>query len=473
MISFFGSLRPLIHSPAVRKFKARAGKARRLRATRRQAVVVEQMEGRTLLSNITEFSTPTASSGPAGITTGPDGNLWFTEENADKIGMINPTTHAISEFAIPTPNLTAQGGPDSITTGPDGNLWYTQGTQIGMINPTTHGIAEFPLPSGSSAEAITAGPDGNLWFTTELNEHLGFPVGQIGMINPTTHAIAEFTFPNPGNLDFGSSITTGPDGNLWFVQGTEIGMINPTTHAIAEFPTPSGLVGRSITTGPDGNLWFTGLVFTGDPRTTGQFGSIAMINPTTHATTEFPQLQPAPIGITTGPDGNLWFTEGGSIEMINPTTHAITGFPTPSGSYAGTITAGPDGNLWFTGSGSDGGLIGQFQFGPPQVIGSVGVSQSRKETSYTLTFDRPVNSASASNVDLYTVFEGVTKVVKKQKETVYTKALKIKSVVYNAGPDTVTILLAKRHKGPAQVSIAPGLEGPLGTTSSTITLVVP
>jgi hypothetical protein len=46
-------------------------------------------------------------------------------------------------------------------------------------------------------------------------------------------------------------------------------------------------------------------------------------------------------------------------------------------------------------------------------------------------------------------------------------------VVYNAGPDTVTILLAKRHKGPAQVTIAPGLEGTYGATSSTITLVVP
>jgi hypothetical protein len=159
--------------------------------------------------------------------------------------------------------------------------------------------------------------------------------------------------------------------------------------------------------------------------------------------------------------------------MINPTTHAITGFPIPSGSFAGAITAGPDGNLWFTGSGPGGGLIGRFQFGPPQVMGSVGVSQSRRETSYTLTFDQPLNAASASNLGLYKVFKGVTKVVKKHKETVYTKALKIKSVVYNAGPDTVTILLAKSHKGTAQVRIAPGLEGTEGATSSTITLLVP
>ena len=37
---------------------------------------------------------------PRGITAGPDGNLWFTE-NAGKIGQINPTTDAITEYPIP------------------------------------------------------------------------------------------------------------------------------------------------------------------------------------------------------------------------------------------------------------------------------------------------------------------------------------------------------------------------------------
>jgi streptogramin lyase len=36
---------------------------------------------------ITEFPTPTKSA-PIGITAGPDGNLWFTEENVSKIGRI-------------------------------------------------------------------------------------------------------------------------------------------------------------------------------------------------------------------------------------------------------------------------------------------------------------------------------------------------------------------------------------------------
>src|SRR5213078_1253926 len=81
---------------------------------------------------------------------------------------------------------------------------------------------------------------------------------------------------NPGaNLQ--QALVAGPDGNLWFTdQGTTkaIGMINPTTHAISEFSTglnPGANLGR-VAVGPDGNLWF------GDKGTTP---SIYVMNPTT------------------------------------------------------------------------------------------------------------------------------------------------------------------------------------------------
>jgi hypothetical protein len=39
---------------------------------------------------ITEFPLPTTNASPNGIITGPDGNLWFLEHNANKIGKITP-----------------------------------------------------------------------------------------------------------------------------------------------------------------------------------------------------------------------------------------------------------------------------------------------------------------------------------------------------------------------------------------------
>jgi len=251
--------------------------------------------------------------------------------------MISPTTHAITEFPVPTAN----SDPAWITAGPDGNLWFTEwgASKIGMINPATHAITEFPVPTGKTnpyLRGISAGPDGNLWFTEQQGD-------KIGMINPATDAITEFAVPikNAG----AGLISEGPDGNLWFTQGGNLGMVNPATHAITEFPIPTDAA-YGITAGPDGNLWFT-----------DKHGYIGMFNLATHASTEFPvpTTNATPIAISAGPDGNLWFTElsAGKIGMINPATHAITEFPVPYASaHPQGITTGPDGNIWFADQGT-------------------------------------------------------------------------------------------------------------------------
>ncbi len=71
-----------------------------------------------------------------------------------------------------------------------------------------------------------------------------------------------------------------------------------------------------------------------------------------------------PYQITTGPDGNLWFTNiaGNSIGRITP-SGALTTFTNNSTIYfAAGITTGPDGALWFTneGPGFDSGSIGRI-----------------------------------------------------------------------------------------------------------------
>src|SRR6266540_520654 len=63
-----------------------------------------------------------------------------------------------------------------------------------------------------------------------------------------------------------------------------------------------------------------------------------------------PTAGSVPIGIVSGPDGNLWFTEyiGNNIGRIT-TEGAITEYPIPTGfARPLSIASGPDGNLWFT-----------------------------------------------------------------------------------------------------------------------------
>ena len=145
--------------------------------------------------------------------------------------MINPTTHAITEFPIPTATCrTARdhGGPRRQPLVHRGSA----PAKIGMINPTTHAITEFAIPTADSS------PTGSRRAPTATSGSPSHGGNKIGMINPTTHAITEFAIPTADSAPVG--ITAGPDGNLWFTEPTaaRIGTINPTTHAHHRVPHP-------------------------------------------------------------------------------------------------------------------------------------------------------------------------------------------------------------------------------------------
>jgi streptogramin lyase len=149
--------------------------------------------------SMTGYDLADAQSNPQGITSGPDGALWFTEAYGNKIGRIT-TSGTISEYAVPT----SGSSPFGITAGPDGNLWFTEydGNKIGRI--TTSGtITEYAVPTSSSyPEGIAAGPDGNLWFTEGVSS-------KIGKVTPSG-SFTEYAVPTSGSSPFG--ITAGPDG---------------------------------------------------------------------------------------------------------------------------------------------------------------------------------------------------------------------------------------------------------------------
>jgi virginiamycin B lyase len=304
-------------------------------------MLVSGWSGTAAAQTITEYPIPTANSNPSGITTGPDGALWFTEQGANKIGRIT-TAGAVAEYLIPTAN----SNPGGIITGPDSALWFTEGAgKIGRI--TTAGtITEYPLPTSGGFSrppvAITAGPDGALWFTeSSLVEG-----GAIGRIT-TTGAITEY--PVGSNETF-YGITSGPDGALWFAAfscgvGCHGGIIDRITTAgtVTQAGTASGSP-QGITAGPDGALWFT---------FTGSFGSPNAIDRITTSGVQTAYPIPSgntPVGITAGPDGALWFTEQAASKIGRITTAGvITEFSTPTAaSQPSQIATGPDGRLWFT-----------------------------------------------------------------------------------------------------------------------------
>ncbi len=280
---------------------------------------------------------------PYGITTGPDGNLWFTDSESHGIVKMAPSGKIETEYSLPE----GYSGAGKIIAGPEKEkaLWFTFGGGIGKI--TTSGtITEYKREHGISA--ITVGPDGNLWFV----ESTGETEYKIVKMAPSGKVEGEYAIPlvEGEKYYFMGGITAGPEKEnaLWFTLRSfykgfgRIGKIT-TSGTITEYALPFESAPSGLTVGPDGNLWFT----EGEgPEKKSWVGKIT----TSGTATEYSLPEGSkPLYITAGSDGNLWFTESGTSKVGKVTTSGtVTEYAQPAGSDPNEITVGPDNNLWFT-----------------------------------------------------------------------------------------------------------------------------
>ena len=315
---------------------------------------------------ITEFSqglSPTAQ--PQGITVGPDGNLWFTDESG-AIGRITPQG-VITEFSQ---GIASGATPIAITRGPDGALWFTEdlpqnGDYIGRI--TTQGsITNFPLPGVTSAlPSITTGPDGALWFTEET-------AGMIGRIT-TSGVVTTFS----AGLPQGSQpywITPGPDGNLWFVDTSTNNVDRITTSGVITVfgISTTDSMPRSIVTGPDKNLWFT-------ESNTAKIGQFVLPESVISTPTALNATANQPLttsyatfhDLSTLVDLTRFFNA--AINFGDNTSGAATLTPNGSGGFSADATHTYSSSGTFQGSGSVTSIIGTST--PSVLVVTVGANQ--------------------------------------------------------------------------------------------------
>ncbi len=285
--------------------------------------------------------------GTNGITLGPEGNPWFTAGGG--IGRIEPGAKESEDFFVPpaetaiknhVPSDLTLGG---ITTGPDGNLWFTEvqttntppANRIGRIDPKEPSkIEEFTLPAGNelgggvggtTMDDIAAGPGDTLWFTEPGSR-------AIGVINTEGKFLHKFEVSVEP-----LSIAAGPEGNMWFTDASTpyvIGRIDPAGE-VSEFPAPSSPT--NIIKGPDGNMWFTEGGFSAEAGVgciipTGQIGLYGV-----------PTESGNPAGITVNKDGSIWITQSSGDKLARLYPVACGAKPpagTPPSSGPGTTPIG-------------------------------------------------------------------------------------------------------------------------------------
>ena len=315
------------------------------------------------------------------ITSGPDGNLWFTEESCGKIGRITPSG-SITEFSLATRSY-----PNDIVAGPDGSLWFTEINDKSIGRITTAGsVTTFPIPGDDIPMAITVGPDGNLWFTMDRAIGRITPAGTITLFPTLQELIPSFT----------TDITIGPDGNLWFTGDFIVGYITPAG-AVTILPIASNSQFSGITAGPDGNLWVM------------DWNRILRVTPAGQPTSyDIPDTGWG--SIIAGPDGNLWFSRAtypSTTDVIGRITldGKVTVFPIPDDAslLPMDLTRGPDGNLWYTHT------IGFDPIGSPINEGRIGrlrISKDKQQLAANVTVvlvSPPVGAVGPDNLLSYTL----------------------------------------------------------------------
>lgn len=133
---------------------------------------------------VQEYSLPFNAGALGGLASGANGMIYVIEQAANTIAIVSPSTctsiapftcNVTQHIAIPT----ASAGAYDMTTGPDGNIWFTEPAvdKIGILNITTNQITEMPIPGGGAGvngpKMITMGPDGNMWFTDYTSGKIG------------------------------------------------------------------------------------------------------------------------------------------------------------------------------------------------------------------------------------------------------------------------------------------------------------
>ena len=217
---------------------------------------------------------------PFGIAVGPDNqSIWYTWEIPTSLGS-GPQSSGIgtfnafappstilpgSSFQLTTPSGGVTPQPNRITSGPDGELYFTDtgNGAIYSIDPTSHVISQpnfigktvisNPLPYG-----ITTGPDGNLWFTDDGQQAAPLTAsGAYGRVTPDTK-LAIPTEP-PATVTPGSPFGLTAKVEYSDTNAVDTAYTGNVTLTLANNPGGSTLSGPTTVAASDGVAVFSGL----------------------------------------------------------------------------------------------------------------------------------------------------------------------------------------------------------------------
>src|SRR5918999_967182 len=146
-------------------------------------------------------------------------------------------------------------GPHDVAPAADGAVWFTAQAagELGRLNPRTGRVRRVPLGAGSAPHGVIVGPDGAAWVT-------GGGLNAIVRVDGRSLRVRRFPLPADragANLN---TATFDRSGRLWFTGQTGVyGRLDPRTGRMRVFDAPRGPGPYGISTTPEGNVWYASL----------------------------------------------------------------------------------------------------------------------------------------------------------------------------------------------------------------------
>src|SRR5271167_2617127 len=153
-------------------------------------------------------------------------------------------------------------------------------------------LQTFSVLAGAGAHDVYPAPDGGVWFTAQS-------AGKLGRLDPKTGK-SDLMALGPGAAPHG--VIVGPDRAAWVTEGGQnaIARVDPASKAVKLFPLPANFPDANLNTATfdrKGILWFT-----------GQNGVYGRVDPATGKVDAWKAPKgPGPYGITTTPNGEVWY----------------------------------------------------------------------------------------------------------------------------------------------------------------------
>ncbi len=294
---------------------------------------------------IREWAVPTKGAHPHDPAVGPDGSLWFTEQMANKLGRLDPTTGEIKEYPL------AEGknsGPHGLVADSEGNIWFTAnfGGYIGKLDPRTGEVTEYKMPNEKTDDPHSAVFDarGVLWFTVQAGN-------MVGRLDPKTGKIDLKEVPTDSAMPYGIQINSKGVPILCELGANKMGSIDPKTLTIKEYVLPASARPRRLAIAADDTVYFTDF----------KSGRLGVLSTSTGAVQMFASpggAESNPYGITITPDGMVWYSESGvkpnTIIRFDPKTETFARANIPSGGgVVRNMAATRDGRVYIACSGVD------------------------------------------------------------------------------------------------------------------------